>query len=622
MGVFHFIIIISFLSVLLMKMPLPWDQASPLAQLSSVVRDTTAPPPVAGGSGSDDDVVLIDADDVSNYNPKQILPEDPETIQKIRSWLQPTAYDIAGGEYRKHLASHVAGTGGWLTSSSTYKDWLEDETNGLLWIKGIPGSGKSVMAANIINEIAKANPGCPVLFFFFRQIIAANHEPKALLRDWMDQLLDYSPPLQKQLKGYKEARRSIDSLSMEDMWKDLRMAFRSLNGKVFCVADALDEMDQGNDLFLQTLGALGNWKPGKVKVLITSRPVPAVEGPLRKTPCLHIRLEENMVDLDISTYVQFALSKSSIPKSEWQTIANAVPGRANGLFLYAKLAMDAFLEPGADIQEVLKELPADLNVLYTDLLKEHAHRSGVAADIQHLILQAVTHATRPLRLLELAEMINVISSDGLTRDLKATKELIRVACGPLLEILADETVSVVHHSFTEYLKGMTRSDDGSGYPILRPGPTHAQLALACLKYLQIGCLGEVKVNIDDTEMVDYDSDLDQHMYGVRTAKEDVVGLRLKHPFFAYAASNWNHHIDRSETAGHDQSELNQHLDRFLGEDQNRKAWLQLNWPGGEKKAIRVTPLHIAAKMCLLSYTKQLLESSDVNALDVDGKTPL
>ncbi|KAH6884532.1 putative ankyrin repeat protein, partial [Thelonectria olida] len=575
----------------------------------------------ASDSDSDLDAVVIDRDDISNYNPEQILPETPETIQAIRSWLEPTSYDIAGGEYRKHLASHVAGTGAWLTSTDTYQQWLQSEEHGLLWIKGIPGSGKSVMAANLIHEIADANPGCPVLFFFFRQIIEANHEPEALLRDWMDQVLDYSPPLQKQLKTYVKARRSIDSVSMEDMWKHLKMAFAGLPGRVFCVADALDEMDRGHDAFLQALGALGQWRPGKVKVLMTSRPVPSVEVPLRKIPCLHLRLQESLVDLDISTYVQFALSQSAIPKSNWQVIADAVPGRANGLFLYAKLAMDAFLEPGVDITQVLSHLPADLNVLYTDLLKEHAQRSGVAADIQHLILQSVTHATRPLRLLELAEMIKVNSPDGSTRDLKATKDLIRAACGPLLEILADETVSVIHHSFTEYLKGTTRSNDSTGYPILRMGPTHAQLAMACLHYLQAGCLDMVDVNIDGDDG-GYNSDYDDYDFRNRDLPHLEIQLRLKHPFFEYAASNWHHHVKRSDVAGHDQTELNSEIAKFLGDDKNRKSWLQIKWPGREAGAPRVAQLHIAARSGLASYAKELLKDVEVDARDGRGQTPL
>lgn len=64
---------------------------------------------------------------------------------------------------------------------------------------------------------------------------------------------------------------------------------------------------------------------------------------------------------------------------------------------------------------------------------------------------------RPLRLLELAEMVKSNNPDGQTLDLKDAKNLIRAGCGPLLEILAEETVSFIHHSFTEYLKGTTRS---------------------------------------------------------------------------------------------------------------------------------------------------------------------
>jgi hypothetical protein len=573
------------------------------------------------GSDSDIDAIVIDQDDISNYNPEQILPERPEVILKIRSWLQPTKYDIVGGEYRKHLSSHVKGTGSWLTSSNIYQEWLQSHKYGILWIKGIPGSGKSVMASKLINDLTKSYPGCPILYFFFRQIIDANHEPRALLRDWMDQLLEYSPPLQKQLKEYVESSRSIESLSLDDMWKDIRMAFSCLPDKIFCVADALDEMDQGNDEFLISLGSLGLWNPEKVKILITSRPVPTVEIPLRSTSCLHIRLQENLVDMDISTYVQYKLSNSDINKDDWKVITNAVPGRGNGLFLYAKLAMDAFLQPNADISSVLSQLPADLNILYTDLLREHARRSEVEEDIQLLILQAVTHSSRPLRLLELAEMIKVNNPTDHTRDLKFTKDLIRSACGPLLEILADETVSVIHHSFTEYLKGSTRSDEDDGYPILKMGDTHSRLALACLYYLQGGCLNNINITIKD----DMNPQVWNSQYPIPGAiplvSREETTLRLKHPFFEYAASNWYYHIHKSEVASYDQTNINHQLRKFLGNNKNMKAWLQIKWPGGPKNAGRVNQLHIAAKTGLVSYIRNLLESKDIN-VDVDIRDSL
>src|SRR6201992_876678 len=247
-------------------------------------------------SESSIDAVVIDHNDVSNYNPQQILPESPESIQNIRNWLQPTDYNHESSEYRKHLASYFEGTGSWVTSSKSHQDWLHDENQGMLWIKGIPGSGKSVLAEKLIDELSRSKPGVPVLYFFFRQIIDANHEPVALLRDWMDQLLLYSPPLQKQLKRYVEDHREISSLSMDELWEDLRIAFAGLPDKVFCVADALDEMDHGNEIFLEALANLGKWRSHQVKVLITSRPIPRVEIPLRTARTLQIRLIENLVD--------------------------------------------------------------------------------------------------------------------------------------------------------------------------------------------------------------------------------------------------------------------------------------------------------------------------------------
>ncbi|KAH6986669.1 ankyrin repeat-containing domain protein [Ilyonectria destructans] len=575
---------------------------------------------------SEPDAVIIDRDDVSNYNPDNILPKSIDEIEKLREWLEPTSYAIAGGEFRKHLASHAPGTGQWLTSTDEYQQWLQGEECGLLWIKGIPGSGKSVHVAKLIDDLGKSNPGCPVLFFFFRQIITANHNPQALLRDWMDQVLQYSPPLQHRLSTYIKDGVSLSSLSTGDLLKDLQMAFRGLPNKVFCIADALDEMDTGNDAFLQAIGSLGQQRPAKVKVLITSRPVPSVEIPLHRTTALHIRLEERFVDIDISKYVHSALSGSHIPQSNWSVIANTVPGRANGLFLYAKLAMEAFLEVGADIEAILLHLPADLNVLYTDLLQEHARRSGISPSIQHLILQSVTHATKPLRLLELAEMCRVIDPTGSGRDLREMKDLIRTACGPLLEILPDETVSVVHHSFTEYLKGTTRSQHEGGYPVLQPGLSHAQLAISCLRYLLVThCLDEVDISIDDSDEQEAFED-DSYTYPVsQWVPPDIVELRMKFPFFVYATRNWHVHIRSSEATSHAQDEINEVLEKFLGVDKTVKAWLQVTWRGNASNARKVSALHVAGRHGLIAYTRKLVAGcygGDVDPCDIAGKTPL
>ena len=84
----------------------------------------------------DDDAVILGCDDVRDFNEENILPQSPEVITQIRAWLQPTAYDDERSEFRKHLTSHLAGTGDWLLSSNSFRDWRSSRYNGMLWIRG------------------------------------------------------------------------------------------------------------------------------------------------------------------------------------------------------------------------------------------------------------------------------------------------------------------------------------------------------------------------------------------------------------------------------------------------------------------------------------------------------
>ena len=85
----------------------------------------------------EDDAVLLGRDDVSDFNEENILPQSPDTLAKIRKWLQPTCYDDENSEYSKHLSSHLNGTGLWLVRSDAYKEWFSNEEHGLLWIRGM-----------------------------------------------------------------------------------------------------------------------------------------------------------------------------------------------------------------------------------------------------------------------------------------------------------------------------------------------------------------------------------------------------------------------------------------------------------------------------------------------------
>ena len=93
-------------------------------------------PPRNTTDSEDDDAVVIGSDDVCDFNPEHILPQPERVLAQIRAWLNPTEYDHDGSEYQKHLASHLAGTGQWVYSSTVYQEWHEGDVHGTLLIRG------------------------------------------------------------------------------------------------------------------------------------------------------------------------------------------------------------------------------------------------------------------------------------------------------------------------------------------------------------------------------------------------------------------------------------------------------------------------------------------------------
>ncbi|KAF4500341.1 Ankyrin-3 [Fusarium agapanthi] len=204
-------------------------------------------------------------------------------------------------------------------SPETYRKWHDSPDHGSLWIKGVPGAGKSVMAASMIQHL-RTTENCLVLFFFFRNIVAANFSPRALIQDWLAQLLPHSPKLQSRLQD------SLHDTSDNELIQ-LFLDGVSCVPKLYCVGDALDEMSTDSTPILERLNGLATHRPRTLKLLMTSRPSRTLQSTLRDSSIVHISLQQRLVDVDIHSYLNHRFD-------------NAPTLEHHRLFLYAKLTMD------------------------------------------------------------------------------------------------------------------------------------------------------------------------------------------------------------------------------------------------------------------------------------------
>lgn len=563
------------------------------------------------GSSDESDFVVLAGKDLTDYNDAGYLPQGQETLAEIRAWLSPTKYLSENSEYRRHVNSYLKGTCHWFQNSDAYQEWHDNHGVGALWVKAIAGAGKSVLAATTAARLAEEEQ-VPVLFFFFRQIVALNHEPKYLVRDWLHQLLAFSPWLQKNLyEKYVKDQKDINTVSLDELWQLICEAL-SFMPKAYCIADALDEMDNGNEAFLLKLLELGQQKPNSIKVLLTSRPVTRIENVLR-SHISQIRLDPADVEDDVDMYVEYRLKPIGGPPTFYETLKPIICTRAQGLFLYARLVMDELVEAvkgidiaPADIPRIVESVPETLEDVYNKMLLDHSKRSGVSRGHQLTILQWVTHTTRPLRLIEAAAVMQTIGGAGET--LKETKSLVRAACGPLLEVLEDETLSVIHHSFTEYLTQTDR--EPSHFPIITHDETHHLMAITCVKYLCSGPLSEWKIR-DPIKRCDYG-------FYNSNPKHTAEELKLKQPLLEYAISNWYKHARQTSLDGPLLSALS---DLFTSGSHNFQAWIDLRIDRNLAKTF--TPIHAAAWVGLSGLIRHLAQRGEpADEKGQDGRSPI
>lgn len=172
--------------------------------------------------------------------------------------------------------------------------------------------------------------------------------------------------------------------------------------------------NKGNDWFLHKLLELGQQKPSALKLLVTSRQSPHIEKAFKEPLILSINLDRRLIAQDIASYIHHWLSDrpaNDISKDQRELIQTTVRSKANEFSIYARLMMDEIPASvsSTNIEALLGSLPIGMDDMYTTVLSEHSRRSGVTHELQASILQWITHATRPLCLLEVAVLMRSVS---------------------------------------------------------------------------------------------------------------------------------------------------------------------------------------------------------------------
>ena len=224
---------------------------------------------------------------------------DKEEDLNILNWLAPIDYATQQSD---HISRRQPGTGQWLLNSAEYQEWLKSPGK-TLFCPGIPGAGKTILAAIVIDDIysrfkCDTSIGIAYLYCDFRR----QHEQKIedLLANLLKQLAQQQISMPDGVQTlYDQYRNQPKRPSLDEILSILH-SVSVLYSNVFIIIDALDECQVTDGCRAELLGEMfGLQARARARIFATSRFDPEIEKDFEQSISLEIRAS----DEDVQTYL-------------------------------------------------------------------------------------------------------------------------------------------------------------------------------------------------------------------------------------------------------------------------------------------------------------------------------
>ncbi|KAL8724912.1 MAG: hypothetical protein Q9181_006621, partial [Wetmoreana brouardii] len=246
---------------------------------------------------------------------------------KILDWISKLKYQ------QKHLdmrLPRVDGTGEWLLEHPTFQRWRDQPSNqaDTLWCHGIQGSGKSILASLVIDELRRAFTGQNVavahVYFDYRE------QQQQSIEQMTASLLKQTASAQIALPAaVAELHQRLNNQRRVPPQHDLMHALISTCkefDKVYFVIDALDECDlKQRKGFLRLLDDLR----GCSAIFVTSRPYDDIMKAAKSSPQIEIKAHSSDLRRYILQEIERHDTYDDIDESFREEIAETVTRRAH-----------------------------------------------------------------------------------------------------------------------------------------------------------------------------------------------------------------------------------------------------------------------------------------------------
>ncbi|KAL5083750.1 hypothetical protein Trisim1_000954 [Trichoderma cf. simile WF8] len=410
--------------------------------------------------------------------------------QEILEWLTPIDY---AHQQRDFMKIRQPDTGHWFLNSEEYQAWIESDKQ-TLFCPGVPGAGKTIMTAVVINNLynrykGDADIGISYLYCDYRR----QNEQKAedLVANLLKQLTQGRAAMPDFIqKLYAEFRKKPERPSLRDL-SDAMRSVCLLYSKVFIIVDALDECQTADGCRKSFLSEIFKLQEGtNVNFFATARNIPDILEAFKQSSSLRISARDEDVQKYLAGNMErlppFVLRNPEL-QNEIKTIISKV---SNGMFLIVRLHVDALvhLPTVGHVKQALQNLPKRLDVTYERAMERIETQGDIVQKLAKKVFCWLIYARRVLSVAELQHAVAIEpKTKQLNEEFIPDKEILGSICAGLVTFDAEsDAVRLAHYTIQEYFE----RDAKHWFQ-----DVEADIATACITYISFDVFEDSRADI-------------------------------------------------------------------------------------------------------------------------------
>jgi ankyrin repeat protein len=454
-------------------------------------------------------------------------------------WISPTDYPAQQSDI---IGRRQEGTGQWFLDAPEFTRWLV-EPKGTLFCPGIPGAGKTMVAAIAIDYLLKSvqSSSVGVAYVYCNYKAQKEQDASSMLAAIVKQLVQGRPSIAEPVARLHEQHADQGTKpSLREIFGALQEVVTKYS-TVYVIIDALDECQDNDGTRSHLLARVKDLQVGQdVRIMATARFIPEIEAEFQTA----IKLEIQASDEDVRRYIagqthrlpRYIQRDPALQATIQDKLVEAVDGmyaiclhlgnRASLLvsrFLLARLHTDSLLDKRT-LKEVkltigrLSKGSAALNDAYDEAIQRIDGQLNGDKERAKKILSWITYARRPLTTTELCCALAVEPDEAKLdpENMPEVEDLLSVCAGLIVVDQQSAIVRLVHYTTQEYFERI-RETWYSGAALY--------IATTCLTYLSF----------------------DLFKTGSCSSDKEFEARLKECKFLDYAAKHWGEHVAKDES---------------------------------------------------------------------------